>query len=463
MCDLVYNCQDKIVLHRLQNFTQEQIINGRNSRGQSLLYCAAAGGSLSLTKKFIAMGLPLSTPQGPKLSTPLHAASWKGNTEVVSLLLLSKADIDAKNEMGLKPIYEAQSTSKFAWELFEAEGLSGIKRLIPKPNTRFHLILKSMEELPIKKNSGDPVIPIAVEFTISEMTAVQLVTPLPPAPLARIRVAQTVQGGSWEWAPPSKGGERKKGWVVPIGGETKAKLGLDILDIEKIKVNIRCIQTVETGIGGAKEDKVIGEGDFEVNVDNTMEYKKSTSLALKAENNKAKINFLLTVLPLNSHRMKKAMDKVFASEEALSEKQFVEFYGKMRKSLTEWKTAQYSMSKTGVIKSSLKKKMAHLKEEEKADVNNVTGIFFPQMTIESFGRNWDVLEINTKYKHVLGHLLYIPVLISYARMQNLTFREFVDKRLLNTNFIPILERMGAKDNLSMNFFSLLLCKYLDKH
>jgi len=101
LCSSAFDRNIKQFYELIPFFSLDQLKSYRNNRDQTVLYCATMGGSVDITRKLISMKVNISGPQGPKNSTPLHAASWKGHAEIVAMLLFHGADPQLRNEMVL--------------------------------------------------------------------------------------------------------------------------------------------------------------------------------------------------------------------------------------------------------------------------------------------------------------------------------------------------------------------------
>jgi len=123
LCKSAFLGDEKKFFSLLTQFNIKDLRQLRSSREQTVLYATCVGGkSLKILLWLINKSLPLSSKQGPKGSTPLHAASWYGHPEFVACLLDAGADPQVKNDLGwtasaeatlaVKPIFQAWNTSR---------------------------------------------------------------------------------------------------------------------------------------------------------------------------------------------------------------------------------------------------------------------------------------------------------------------------------------------------------------
>jgi ankyrin repeat protein len=82
-------------------------VNGRNSRSQNPLHCAARAGNEQIARLLIAEGADVNASMGDEPWTPLLDAANSGNAKVVKLLLEKGAKVDVGDSYGYTPLYYA--------------------------------------------------------------------------------------------------------------------------------------------------------------------------------------------------------------------------------------------------------------------------------------------------------------------------------------------------------------------
>lgn len=110
LCEKAFAGADLQGFKQLLNQLSPQQINGRNTRGQTALYCAARENHIDFARTLLQEGADINLTISGVGSTPLHGtcycreeylssvgAAYHGHSEMVALLLLAGANPDIKN------------------------------------------------------------------------------------------------------------------------------------------------------------------------------------------------------------------------------------------------------------------------------------------------------------------------------------------------------------------------------
>lgn len=79
----------------------------RNKGGLTALHAAAYNGNLEVVKLLVEKGAAVNDSKNFYKMAPLHAAAEEGHADVVAFLLVSKADVEAKERNGYSPLTQA--------------------------------------------------------------------------------------------------------------------------------------------------------------------------------------------------------------------------------------------------------------------------------------------------------------------------------------------------------------------
>ena len=94
-----------------RDWSLSQIINDRNSEGESILHLAVANEDYRTCCLVIEKGANVDLCRNGFV-TPLHLAASSGNIEICKLLVASKADMEAQNEDLQTPLHKAARNNR---------------------------------------------------------------------------------------------------------------------------------------------------------------------------------------------------------------------------------------------------------------------------------------------------------------------------------------------------------------
>jgi len=380
----------------LIQFIDHKLLKGtKNSRGQTLLYCAACGGSSRVISKLLKTvpDIPINGVQGPRVSSPLHGASWKGNADVVVQLIMAGANLTALNEMGFTPAQEAQKAAKFVFEVYERDGLHGLYPLMPKPMLKFQFTLVSCKGIkPLTVHGSSCVLEAHIKLTEPHNTS-NIIT--------YWKIQQTINNPNWVSDPYS----------------------VTLLDFSSIRINIRFLQYIENSENNSTRTNVcIGqlEKDFSLSDDQIVE--TTFDEPLENSQSEASIKCTLKTKPIDEIKMKKIYDKGLTTGR-FEDQQVKEWYMKIYHAHHDLRSIQLKDSQKIKNKNVLMKKINNLSGSKKAMekfFNTISydeiqvGIVYPQLTIENFGRHWEALDVKEKFRHYLGFMNHFSPLVNIS-------------------------------------------------
>jgi len=233
-----------------------------------------------------------------------------------------------------------------------------------------------------------------------------------------------------------------------------------IVELLTIKVTVEIVQKVEPSVPATNNSDIhpLGHAAHMFDLDD-IAIDKTCTLAL-GHNASAKL--FLTIKPFDESSAKKSLDKKFSNPDHFNEKQFSEFYIKVRNAYNEFRSVQLNhTSKKEAIKSKIKLKFSKHSEDKDDQPVEEQGIFYPNLTCENFSRSWDGLDMKQKFKHYLALLYYTQPLVKvaalYKEKKGLSFRNFIDQKLLLTEILPFMENLYKKNpNQPLTMYTVCL-------
>jgi hypothetical protein len=388
------------------------------------------------------MKVNISGPQGPRNSTPLHAASWKGHAEVVAMLLFHGGDPQLRNEMGLTAEEEAQGAAKLSWDVFNSEGIEGVKRFIPKRSGTLKISPKSCTEFPFTQNTDDTEIIVSLSNLENDS-----------AKMARWKIVQLINSRDFD---------------IP-----NSDLGIKILDTETVRLSIEFVQQVDkevvTGNNIVTQRVPVQVASTEITLDLTDLDERQNKLDLDTLNGKTfhlSIHFLYK--PFDESLMKKWLAKQVKQSNNITETVMIQFYTKVKNAFGEFRSGQ--LKDTGkkaavkaVIKKTLQKSQA---QDDKLESSDEFGILYPHILCTDFGRSWENLELKSKIKHYIGFQIYSKPLYRYYEQNphnDLSFKDYVELHILALNFVTFFEEAHSRYHQTKELPMYSFCKIITKH
>eukprot|EP01125_Pyxidicula_operculata_P009022 TRINITY_DN297_c1_g1_i1.p1 TRINITY_DN297_c1_g1~~TRINITY_DN297_c1_g1_i1.p1 ORF type:complete len:698 (-),score=160.31 TRINITY_DN297_c1_g1_i1:87-2180(-) len=463
---------DETTFHKyVLSYSLDDLKKKKNSRKQTLMYCAARGGSYYIVRRLIEMKCSPIGPQAPKKSTPLHGAAWGAHSSVVAFLILNGAEVRATNSLGYTPQQESKGDAKEVFEAFTNKGKDAITKYLPREHIKIKITIHKLTGVPIQKYEGSGNL---VETIITLLDQEK-----------KLAVWQSEQHADSNMRCDLE----FSGYFMGVSSEIYMNImfyqtggeGAPVT-LGNFSMPISCIKRSTINKDYEIKTSVYADGDMSVTHDE--DYTEHEFL----------MNKTVQVENLNSESIKKLYSKKVSSTSGFSEEQLSEFYKKLYylqasswstmsnnlevPGLLEKKSSGLSLDRIRKLAKSLpgKRRSRILKDNGDlyVDEDRENGVLAPTILLSSCKTQYNTMSLNEKLEVLLGielaceslYQLYLEACnIKHENKTNVwTWRNFVDEHILTLDFTVFCEDLKklSTDKRDVKSLCKIICKNIRK-
>jgi hypothetical protein len=442
LCQIAFQGDEQKFFSLITKFTEKDLKLLRSSREQTVLYSVCVGGkSLKILTWLIHNNMPLSSKQGPKGSTPLHAASWEGHPEFVALLLDAGADPQIKNDLGWTAVVEAQLAVKPIFQAFKDNKKTGLLPYLPKISATYKIYNLRIIELPNR-----PIMSPGEEIFVH---------------VSSFDTATNQPLGYWSFQWEDRGD-----WEISVN-QVVANVSC------KINLNIKIELTYRTQIGMIEKVKI---GDTWLSLGLLKEQVVSKlERQLKGDNSKkaAKVSLSISLQPLYENQLEDFINIEWQNPTGFSKKLFQTFYNRVHAFFLQYQETiantnekmTSTLSKIYATAVSKKKEKCFVIEESK-------GPLHPRVILSDFATPFENMTITQTFYHLLGSGLYLrnlrDVFVNFKTQrllytENWEFSDFVSEYVLDQRFEAFLDVLTRQPVPTLEHMMNAVARYVQRY